>query len=67
MDNSLKLKINQSVQSNDTLVVELDKIRFERLAASFGFFNPDFLESLDRAEDDYKKGRVRSIKSLKDL
>ncbi len=48
-------------------VVTLDANRFERLAATFGFFNPDFLKSLNQAERDIKKGKVREISSLKEL
>ena len=47
--------------------VELDASRFERLAASFGLFNPDFLKSLDRAEKDYQAGRVKKVSSLGEL
>jgi len=47
--------------------IELDVDKFERLAASFGLFNPDFLSSLDQADKDYKRGRVKKIKSLKQL
>ncbi len=62
--NKLKLKIKQK---SSNLVVEMDAGRFEKLAASFGMFNPDFLKSVKRAESDYKKGRVKKIKSLKEL
>ncbi len=47
--------------------VEIDADKLERLAASLGFFNPDFVESLERAEKDYKAGRVRRVRSLKGL
>ena len=46
------------------IIVEIDADRFEKLAASLGFFNPEFLSSLDRAERDFKAGRVRKILSL---
>lgn len=54
-------------QKNKKIIVEMDAGRLERLAASFGFLNPDFLSSLDRAEKDYEAGRYRKIKSLRDL
>lgn len=47
--------------------IEVDADKFERLAADFGLFNPDFLKSLDRAEGDYRAGRVEKITSLKAL
>ena len=50
-----------------TVVVEVDANKLERLASAFGFFNPDFLASLDRAERDIRAGRVRKVSSLRDL
>ena len=48
-------------------MVEMDAERFEKLASSLGLFNPDFLRSLEQAEKDWKAGRSRKIKSLKEL
>lgn len=48
-------------------MVEFDVDQFERLAAAFGMFNPDFIKRLDKAEKDVKAGRIRKINSLKDL
>ena len=48
-------------------IVEFDIGQFERLAAAFGMFNPDFLKSLARAEKDIKAGRIKKLRSLKDL
>ena len=42
----------------------MDTKKFEKLAAAFGFFNSEFLKSLDRAEKDYNSGKIRKIKSL---
>ena len=64
---SLTLGIKQSPRVNGKIVVQIDAGKFERLAANFGFFNNDFLDSLDRAENDIKAGRVRKAKSLRDL
>jgi hypothetical protein len=47
--------------------VEIDAGQFERLAAQFGFFGDDFLKSIDQAEKDIRAGRVRKIKSLREL
>ncbi|KPJ56273.1 hypothetical protein AMJ49_05290 [Parcubacteria bacterium DG_74_2] len=49
------------------ILVELDAERFERLAANLGLFNSEFLESLERAEKDYRAGKFRKIKTLKEL
>lgn len=64
---SLNITIKQKNRRSRKTMVEFDVGQFEKLAAMFGFFNPDFLESLDRAEKDVKAGRVRKIKSFKDL
>jgi len=50
-----------------TLRIEVDAEKFERLAADFGLFNPEFLASLERAEADVRAGRVRKITSLRTL
>lgn len=49
------------------LKIEVDADKFERLAAIFGFFNKDFLRSIDTAEEEYSSGEVEKISSLKDL
>ncbi len=64
---TLDITIKQPARSPKKVLVEIGADRFERLAADLGFFNPDFLESLDRAERDYKAGRVTRLKSLKQL
>lgn len=48
-------------------VVEMDADKLERMAAAFGMFNPDFLESIERAEADYRAGRARKMRSLRTL
>jgi len=47
--------------------IQIDLAKFENLAASLGFFNPDFLASLERAEQDIAKGRTKKLKTLKQL
>ena len=54
-------------KTSKKIVIELDANKFEKLAAYFGFFNSEFLASLSRAEKDYTSGKVRKIKSLKEL
>lgn len=63
---SLGVKI-KSRTTTRRFVVEIDANKFEKLAADFGFFNPEFLESIDRGEADYRAGRIKKIKSLKEL
>lgn len=63
---SLNITIKQGKKSHKK-IVEFDVDQFERLAAAFGMFNPDFLKSVARARKDYKAGRVTEFKSLKDL
>ena len=64
--NSLPLTIKQAKQ-NQKIVIEMNADKFEKLAAVFGFFNSEFIKSLNRAEKDYKAGRIKKIKSLKEL
>ena len=49
------------------VVVEMDADKLERMAADFGMFNPDFLTSIERAEQDYRTGRARRVRSLREL
>lgn len=63
---SLSITIKPGIVGKKVLV-ELDADRLERMAANFGFFGEDFLESVRRAEKDYHTGRFRKIKSLKSL
>src|SRR4030042_1937697 len=59
--------IQEPQKKTKKFLLELDAEKFERLAANFGLFNPDFIESLRKAEDDYKHGRVKKIKSLREI
>jgi len=61
---SVKTQPKQTIKN---FIIELNAHRFERLAAHFGFFSPKFIDSLDAAEKDYRAGRVKKIKSLKNL
>ena len=63
---SLSVKI-KSKTTTKKFVVEIDADKFEKLAADFGFFNPEFLKSIDRGEADYRAGRIKKIRSLKEL
>ena len=62
---SLEFTITQ--KSPKKVTIEFDADKFEKLAALFGMFNPEFLKDLEESEKDFKEGRYRKIKSLKDL
>ena len=64
---SLTITIKPRTNQAKKILVEMDVEKFERLAADLGFFSPEFLKSLDRAEKDYKASRFKKIKSLKEL
>ena len=63
---SLNIEIRPKINSKK-FTVEIDFNKLEKLAASLGFFNPAFLNSLNRAEKEYRSGRIRRIDSLKEL
>ncbi|MBI2409832.1 hypothetical protein HYV30_02195 [Candidatus Kaiserbacteria bacterium] len=56
-------KVSTTIRSTKgrKLVLEIDADRLERLAATFGLFNPAFLESVARAEADYRAGRTHRM------
>ncbi len=57
----------KTVRGSKKFVVEMDADKLERMAAAFGMFNPDFLASIERAEEDYRNGRVYDVESLEEL
>lgn len=63
----MHLPIKLKTSKTKTVTLSFDAEKFERLAAHFGYFNPDFLKSLARSERDYKKGKVKKLSSLKGL
>jgi hypothetical protein len=64
---SLTVTMKPIVAGSRKIRIEVDADKFERLAADFGLFNPDFLRSLDQAEKDARTGRIKKIASLRDL
>ncbi len=64
---SLTVTIKPQTNHGQKFLVEMDLEKFERLAANLGFFSAAFLRSLDKAEKDFKNGKVKKIKSLKEL
>ena len=63
---SLNLTIKKG-RNRTHKMVEFDVREFEKLAALFGMFNPEFIKRLNKAEKDIKAGRIRKINSLADL
>lgn len=65
---NLEVKIKpKRLNSSKKFLVEIDAEKLERLAAVLGLFSSNFLESLDKAEKDYKASRTKKIKNLKAL
>lgn len=48
-------------------IVEFGAETLERLAAACGWFHPEFTASIERAERDITAGRVKKLRSFKDL
>jgi len=63
---SLAITIRPQINHRKFLI-EMDVEKFEKLAALLGFFNSEFLKSIDQAEKNWKEGKVKKIKSLKEL
>ena len=61
------ITIKASPKQSRKFIVEIDLNKLEKLAATLGLFNPDFLKSLDQAERECRAGKIKKIKSLKDL
>jgi hypothetical protein len=64
---NLRMQVRPKAKSSRLVTVTIDAGAFERLAAGFGMFSGEFVESIEDAERDAKAGRVRKIKSLRDL
>ena len=63
---SLTVKIEPKMNNKD-IVIKMDALKFEKFTASLGLFSPQFLKSIARAENDYKKNKICKIKSLREL
>lgn len=64
---ALTLTIRPIIKRKEKVRVELDAEQFERLAAGLGFFNPEFVASIDRAEQEIAERKIKRLRSLKDL
>jgi hypothetical protein len=47
--------------------VEIDLDQWERIADVFGMYNPNFIKTLDKSLMESKQGKVRKIRSLREL
>ena len=61
------ITIKPTARHTQKVLVELDRIQFERLAANLGLFRKEFLESLDRAEKEITQGKIKQLRSLRSL
>ena len=61
------LSLQLSRKGSKEIVVKIDAARLERLASTLGLYHPDFLRSLERAEADVAAGRVKRLRTMKDL
>ena len=65
--NMLTLTMRPLLKRERKVRVEFDAERFERLAAGLGFFSPQFIASINRAEKEISEGKAKRLRSLKDL
>ena len=61
------IQLNLKSSNDSKLLIELDANKFERLLADFGYFNDDFLKSVDQAEKEVKSGKTKKLRSLKSV
>lgn len=61
------LPLSLSNKGRGVFRIEINRDRLERVVDSLGLFTRGFIESLDRAEEDVRRGRTRSVKSLRSL
>jgi len=64
---TLDVSIRPGAKRRKKIRVEIDTEKFERLSANLGLFDPAFLKSLERAEQDVRKKKLKRISSLKEL
>lgn len=49
------------------LRIEIDVEQWERIADALGLYQPRFLKSLKQSEREIREGKIRKLRSLKDL
>lgn len=63
----MTITVKSNLNRSRKILVEIDADKFERLAANLGLFSSEFLKSLERSDKDYKTGRIKKVKSLKEI
>jgi len=66
MRTNLNVRISKESKTREYLI-KIDADKFERLAASLGFFGDGFLKSVERAEKEIREKKTRKLGSLKEL
>lgn len=61
------ITIKPSTRRSKKVLIEIDAEQFERLASNLGLFSEEFLASIDRAEQEVNKGKVRTLRNFRDL
>lgn len=64
---SMPVTIEQKRKKATKYIVEFNADSLERLAAACGWFQPEFIASVTRAERDIKAGRIKRLRSFRDL
>lgn len=64
---SMPMTLTRRVRDRSHVTVQFDTESLERLAAACGWFHPDFEASIARAEKDIRAGRMKRLRSFKDL
>lgn len=62
-----KLKAIVTKKTPKSIHLEINKKDFETFCNAAGLYRKEFIEILDRSEEDHKKGRVTRRKSLAEL
>ena len=62
-----KLKATITKETPKSIYLKINKETFETFCDAAGLYRKEFIELLDLAEEDHKKGRVTKRKSLSEL
>lgn len=55
------------MKTNNKINIQIDRNRLESLMNAFGLFRQDFLDTLEKSEQDHRAGRITKRKSLAEL
>lgn len=62
-----KLKATITKETPKSIHLEISKETFETFCDAAGLYRKEFIELLNRSEEDHKKGRITKRKSLSEL